>query len=85
MKVKTLIKALEKAGLTVEQDKYRNGQYICKAAIYICTFYKNGADSDEAVCVNVRRHNDEHDSQSDYSAGFFAKTIKQVIQVLINE
>lgn len=34
--------------------------------------------SGSIVCLRVRRENDEDDSQSDYSAGCFCDTFKQV-------
>jgi hypothetical protein len=80
MKVKSLIRALEKAGFKLEQNCY--GQYYCYSETHCCSFYKNGGDSDYAVCVNVRRKDDHHDANSDYSAGFYAKTIKRVIEFM---
>ncbi len=80
MKVQNLLKALKKANLEVNQNS--NGQYYCYGEKRVCSFYKNGSDSDEAVCVNIRRKNDHHDINSDYHAGFFVDTIKDAIKYL---
>ena len=75
MKVKSLVNALTKLGLEIKVNS--NGQYYCKGQSYVCSWY---AQNENAICVNVRRHNDHHDSQSDYTAGSFAHTIKQAVK-----
>lgn len=65
-----LTRALDKLGLKIEERK--NMRWVSGEA-YTCSWYVQG---DNAICVNVRRHSDHHDSQSDYTAGFFARTIK---------
>lgn len=80
MKITNLIKRLEKAGMKIEQNS--NGQYYCQSSTRVCSFYKNGGDSDQAICVNIRRINDHHDYMSDYHAGFFVDTIKDAIKYL---
>jgi hypothetical protein len=83
MKLKNLIKSLEKASLKIEQN--RNGQYYCMSENRVCSFYKNGGDSDQAICVNIRRKNDHHDFNSDYHAGFFVDTIKDAVRYMIEK
>ena len=75
MKVKSLIRALEKIGLKVETNA--NRQYYCKGKNYICSWY---VQEENAICVKVRNYKDEDDMYSDYSAGFFSDTIKQVVK-----
>ncbi len=72
-----LIRALNNAGFTIEDNGH---QYFCKGAKRVVTWYKQ---DDSAICFNSRRHNDHHDSQSDYSAGYFCRTIKSAVNSLI--
>lgn len=80
MKIKNLIKALQKANLEIEVNSF--GQHWCKNKTRVCSFYKNGGDSDQAICVNIRRIDDHHDYQSDYHAGFFVHTIKDAVKYM---
>lgn len=81
MKHERLIKEIEKLGLEVKQPKYCNGNpsFYAEGEEYICSWYKQ---DDNAICVNLRRDNDHHDYQSDYTAGFFADTYKEVKKYL---
>ena len=76
------IKKLEKAGFKVE-TVYRKFQASNASTPCVIEFFKNGG-SEEIVCINVRRHNDNHDSQSDYCAGVWASNIKQAIELAAN-
>jgi hypothetical protein len=81
MKVQNAVKKLEKAGFKVEVSgthyhaSKENTQYVIE-------FIKNGGDSEEAICINVRRTNDNHNSMIDYFAGIWCDNISQAIRVL---
>ena len=77
MLTKSILNALKKMNVRVERG--RNGQYSATGNKYIVTWYDQEGN---ANCVNVRRHNDHHDSQSDYCAGFFADTLKLIIRYI---
>jgi hypothetical protein len=82
MLVKSLIRSLEKAGFKVERNPKFESQYVCYGNLYICSFFQNGGGLLNAVAVNVRRIVDEHDSMSDYHAGFYPRNIKTVVEYL---
>ena len=73
-------KKLTKAGFTVKET--RSGSYHASSPLtaYVIEYFRNG-DSDSITCICVRRFNDHHDSQSDYSAGVWADTITQAIKL----
>lgn len=59
--------------------------YECKSSTHKCTIYPNGRLNDGTLnescySVQVMRRNESNDSQSDYFPGWFAKTIKSVVQ-----
>jgi hypothetical protein len=70
-------KKLTKAGFIVTEN---NGmiQASKDGCRYVIEYFRNGG-SDSICCICVRRHNDNHDSMTDYSAGVWAKTITQAI------
>ena len=55
-------------------SNYKN-MYRIESKTHICEWY---LQDESAICVKVRKHNDCDDSQSDYSAGFFARTLKDI-------
>lgn len=57
-----------------EVSNYKN-RYSIEGKTHICLWY---LQDESAVCVKIRRHNDHDDSQSDYSAGFFTDTLKDI-------
>ena len=76
-------KKLTNAGFTVSE--IRPGYYhaASQAAKCVIEYFRNGG-SDEVTCINVRRPNDNHDSQSDYCAGSWADNITQAIRLAAN-
>lgn len=78
MTTKALVKAIEKKGVKVTtEDGHR---YYAASEKRSITFY-NQAGS--AICVNVKRHNDISDPNSDYFAGSYYDTIKGAVSRLI--
>lgn len=91
MKTSSLIKALEKHGLTVEMKQDTVFDFITQERVLCSPEYwvtgnahkvhwydQNGS----AVCVQVQKNGQYNDSQRDYFPGFFANTIKIVIKYL---
>lgn len=76
-------KKLQKAGFNVSEP--RSGQFHCSSPStkYVIEYFRNGS-SDSIACINVRRVNDKHDSQSDYCAGVWANNITQAIKLALN-
>lgn len=72
-----LVKAMNKAGLTVQTKEYSNNLQIVNGPKYCVSWY---IQDNEARCVNVARHGDESDAMVDYHAGFFVNTIKSAVQ-----
>jgi len=88
MKTSRLIKALEKAGLRVENVKrsfydHFTSDYKESRNEYFCKNDKNKVhwyDQDgSAICVQIMGIKQNNDSQSDYFPGYFCKSIKQVV------
>mgnify|MGYP005820355983 CR=1 FL=1 len=79
MQTKSLVKSLEKAGLTVIKD---GRVYFCEGATRNVRWVDQAG---YAVCVKVQHKGDEDDSQIDYVPGFFAHTIKEVVSSLTNK
>lgn len=79
MKVESAIKKLNKAGFNVKQY---GQQFIAihKAASYCVQFYRNGG-MDSVTCINVRRHDERDEIETDYVAGVFADNITQAIKL----
>lgn len=75
----SLVKALNKAGHVVVSSDWNTTHHYVKSPTRIVSWYSQG---DRAICVNSRRHDDEHDSQNDYSAGYFCDTIKCAVKSL---
>ena len=87
MKTENLIKRLKREGFKVvdlsrEIKDFITGEtslrkeYSVKGGKYGVHWYDQDG---EAICVQVKRNNDRNDIQSDYFAGWFADTIKEVI------
>lgn len=78
MTTKALVKAIEKQGIKVVTDDGR--QFFATSTKRSLSFFDQAG---RAICVNVRRHNDISDSNSDYCAGSFYYTIKGAVSRLI--
>lgn len=80
MKHKSLVRALEKReyAITHSEDFHSWG---ARNERNCCTWFKQG---DETRAVRVASNSDKDDAQSDYTAGCFTKSIKQVILWLEN-
>jgi hypothetical protein len=88
MRTINVIKSLEKQGWKVEikqreiydhfEKKYvlNSKEYFCNNGRNKCHFYDQEGI---AVCVQIQKSNEKNDSQSDYFPGFFAKTIKSIV------
>jgi hypothetical protein len=77
MKLTSAIKKLEKAGFKVQN----NGcQYWVENETNELSFCKNGGDSDQAICFNVRRKTDVSDMMTDYHAGAFYPNLSQAMR-----
>jgi len=76
-------KKLTKAGFSV--DEFHPGAFHAskESTKYVIEYFRNGR-SDEITCICVRRRDDHHDSQTDYSAGSWAKNITQAIHRATN-
>ena len=74
-----LVKAIEKAGYEIKKNTWDSTHHYAETGSRILSWYQQ---NDSAICVNSRRHNDHHDSQSDYSAGYFCHTIKEAVASL---
>ncbi len=82
MKVQNAIKKLEKAGFKVKVGVLGFSYYASKENTpYVIEFRKNGGDSEEAICINTRRVNDNHNSMIDYFAGIWCDNISQAIHL----
>ena len=82
MQTKSLIRALEKAGFIVTSSPGRSTisrDYYCEGKTHKAHWWDQEG---YIVCVQVQRKNEHNDSQTDYFPGYFATTIKQVIQSL---
>lgn len=79
MTAQNAAKKLTKAGFTVTEINglFQASKEGCK---YIIEYFRNGG-SEEIVCINVRRPNDNHDCMTDYSAGTWAKNITYAIKL----
>jgi len=79
MNIQNAIKKIEKfTGLKVQKND--NNMYWVTGKEREISFIKNGGESQEAICIKVRRKNDYNDSQSDYFAGFFVDNITQALK-----
>jgi hypothetical protein len=74
-----LVKAMHKAGLKVNNIPHSKTGFYVETAMRIVSWWKQ---DDSAICVKSRRPNDEDDCQSDYSAGYFCRTIKSAVASL---
>ncbi len=79
MKHESLVRKLTKAGYTIIQCNHRSDRFYVKSPTRIVAWWKQ---DDSAICVQSRRPDDENDSQSDYSAGYFCDTIKRAVESL---
>lgn len=87
MKTQNLIKALEKLGMKVEvQERYYVSMITNRKEIdcsYYCTDGKKKVQfrdqEGRAICVQCQLIGQSNNYMTDYFPGFFAKTIKQVI------
>ena len=75
-----LVKALEKHGLKVQTNNDHN--YFCIGKRdKVSWFLQDG----EAKCVQVMGIKEANDSMTDYFPGFFARTIKIVVEYLTKQ
>lgn len=74
-----LVKALEKAGHEIKKSTWDSTNHYVESQTRVLSWYHQ---NESAICVNSRRHNDNHDSQSDYTAGYFCHTIKGAVASL---
>jgi hypothetical protein len=79
MKSQSIIHALSKQGIQVKICSKHRKQYEASGATYKVHWFDQDGD---AVCVQVRRYNDHDNAMEDYTAGFFAKTVKTVTQYI---
>lgn len=94
MKTVSLIKALVKHGLIVlKRDRecidHLSGEksigdsgYFCAGKLYKVHWYDQEG---EVICAQVQRVEESNDGQSDYFPGYFADTIKEIVNDLIKE
>jgi len=79
MKITSAITKLEKNGFAIKQESQLFT--ATKTGLrHVVEFMKNGG-SDETAFVGVRAINDQGDSQSDYCATIFCRSLKQAIQL----
>ncbi len=79
MRHDSLVKAMTKAGHTIHQSTWAGNHFYVKSPSRIVAWFKQ---DDSAICVQSRRPDDENDSMSDYSAGYFCDTIKHAVASL---
>lgn len=90
MKVKSVVRALEKAGYKVHRKERRvmdfrtnkpfmDVSYYAENEKYICTFHPC-YENERAECVNIKSHGEERDLMTDYFPGFYPRTIKHLIE-----
>lgn len=82
MKLSNAIKKLQTLGFEVKSND-TNQFWVCKNNKTL-SFFANGKINSEVeiTSINVRRFNDEHDSQSDYSAGIWCDNLAQGLRAL---
>ena len=73
-------KKLTKAGFTIKETRPGSYHAYSPSTAYVIEYFRNGC-SDSIICICVRRFDDHHDSQTDYSAGMSANTITQAIRL----
>jgi hypothetical protein len=81
MKTQSLINALNKQGIKVNIFTIHRKNYQALGKDYQVSWFDQDGD---AICVQVRRHNDKDNAMEDYTAGFFAKTVKIVTHYIKN-
>lgn len=93
MKVKNLVKALEKIGVKIEVSQrqvydYFENKYTMTTPEYFGDNGKNKIhfyeQDGEVVCCQVMGIRQHNDSQSDYFPGYFARSIKSAINGMVN-
>ena len=80
MQVQNAVKKLEKAGFTVSSQS-PNAFRAYKGGRSEINFRKNGGDSTEVVCIEVRTVGAKDDSMTDYFAGTWCDNITQAIKI----
>ena len=83
---KSLVKALEKRGHTIEItcDHPSRGSYLCNGPKNKLTWLVQ-AEYGLAICVHIMGHGEESNPYSDYFPGYFCDTIKETIRCLEQE
>ncbi len=81
MKHKSLVKALEKAGIKVEKCKHTDNGFRVQKGENILTWRENLRDGD-ADCVHESTSREKTDSMTDYFPGYFSRTLKSAINHL---
>lgn len=85
MQVKSLVKALEKAGHKIEALRnYKgelNGAYRIVKGDKVLSWHDQFG---RAICVHEGRLSDPWDLQSDYHPGSFSRTVKSAVAYLAN-
>lgn len=79
MKTKSLLRALEKAGVGPVASNGR--QFYARFGGRVISWYDQDG---EAIAVSVRSENDRDDPQSDYFAGSFTPTLKTALRWIRN-
>jgi len=80
MTVKHAVSALRKKGWKVSTSDLHSYSATRPGNDHEITFFRNGQESENVVCLKVRRLSDENDILSDYHAGVFADTIPQALR-----
>lgn len=93
MKTKNLIKALEKNGLQAvleektHRDYFEGGTWVSR--LYVCKGRKKKVtwhDQDGNVTsAQVQKHSERNEIESDYFPGYFAHTIKEILEDLLKD
>lgn len=89
MKIKNVIKALEKLDLVINKSvahHFSEGHctffYSCKSNKNCVEWYEQKHDNGEVKSVYIRGINHHDDLMTDYFAGSFYDTIKSVVNVM---
>ncbi len=51
----------------------------------VISFVRNGREGGSAICFNVRRINDTHDTMTDYYAGIWCDNLGQSIKIALRD
>lgn len=80
MNIKRLENAIKKAGYEITTPSYSsNNFYVVHGKLNTVSYYRQ---DDIAVCVKIQKKGTKDDAMQDLFYGFFAHTIKEVIEYL---